>query len=354
MWILIKRTINYYFKSSKEFIFLFIFPIVIMTAQYMMMENVFKSSNDNLHRKIKVYYEVKKDGIISEEILNIILKPLNGEKGNIDNVNTDTVLVQINEEEIKVIYGSLAEETADSIINNINSYARANRVLEKTNGIDYRDINVITDYIKAEKKPESKDYYGVSMMSIFLITIGSMCTGLISKDKIKGMKDRLITIGISNFKYYIGTMIGFVVIATIGLLPCYIYSYFVLKTNWGGNFLIPYLSLIPFFVLFLSIFTLVTAIFENGEKVMGMVGGIAFPILGGLGGAFFPVENFVPEWFNVICYVSPLKWYNDGIFNMVYKTEYTALIIAVIVSTFLGIVFTSMTIIYSNRKERLA
>lgn len=353
MWILIKRTINYYFKSSKEFIFLFIFPIVIMTAQYMMMENIFKSSNDNLYRDIKVYYEIKNDGIISEDILKGILKPLNGEKGNIGDINEHTALLQIDGEKIKIIYGSLAEKTVDYVVNIINSYTRASIVMEKADGLN-NNVNVTTDYIKAMKKPESKDYYGVSMMSIFLITVGSMCTGLISKDKIKGMKNRLTTIGVNNFRYYISTMVGFVLIATIGLLPCYIYSYFVLKTNWGGNLIIPYLALIPFFILFISIFMLVTAIFENGEKVMGMVGGIAFPVLGGLGGAFFPVESFVPKWFNSICYISPLKWYNDGIFNMVYQGEYKALIIAVVVATLLGAIFTGITIIYSNRKERIA
>ena len=38
---LIRRTIEYYFKSSKEYIFLLIFPILIMTGEYMMMEKIF-------------------------------------------------------------------------------------------------------------------------------------------------------------------------------------------------------------------------------------------------------------------------------------------------------------------------
>lgn len=346
---LIRRTIEYYFKSSKEYIFLFIFPIVIMTSQYMMMEKIFGGEVKSPFEDTVIYYEIKEAGVINESSIETILNPLGAElvKGT-SNLEED-IQIEVDNKNIKITANNNLK--ANSITNIINSYNRKINVIALSSGVLSKEIKVSENIIKGEDKISSKDYYGVTMISMFFITVGLVSSGMISKERRNGIKERLKILGVSNKKYYCSSLIGFLIIAIIGLLPGYLYSYYVLETNWGGNPIIPYLVIIPFSTLFISIVMFFTSILKSGEKVVGIVGGIAFPILGMLGGAFFPIDSYMPQWFNSLSYVSPLKWFNNGMMQMIYKGNNIHLIIGSIVALLIGIALLIVTIKNSDRVE---
>ena len=259
------------------------------------------------------------EGVINEGSLETILKPLGAELVKGTSTSEDDIQIEVNNQNIKIRANNNLK--ANSITNIINSYNRKINVIALSGGAMSKEIKVSKNIIKGEEKISSKDYYGVTMLSMFFITVGLLSSGMISKDRRNGIKERLKILGVSNKKYYCSSLIGFLIIAIIGLLPGYLYSYYVLETNWGGNPIIPYLVIIPFSILFISIVMFFTTILKSGEKVVGIVGGIAFPILGMLGGAFFPIDSYMPEWFNILSYISPLKWFNNGMMQMIYKGE---------------------------------
>lgn len=344
---LIKRTISHYFKSSKEYIFLFIFPIIFITAEYMMMENIMNKGMTNPIDNISINYEIEDGSLFNEEDLKRAISSIGIDVVNGKSEKEDDIEIVVKKDKLVVITSN--ETTGNQIVESINNFLRSESASAGRN--TFNDVKLERNIIKEEGKISSKDYYGVTMLSMFFISIGMMSSGLTTKDKIGGIKERFITIGISNKAYYSSSLLGYLIIGVLGLLPGYIYSYFVLKTNWGGNVIIPYLSMIPYMVLFISLVTLLSTILKNGEKVVGILGGIAFPILGGLGGAFFPIESYIPKWLNTISYISPLKWFNDGIMNMVYKDSMYTLIVGALVALFIGVGILSITIYCCNKEE---
>jgi len=346
---LIRRTINYYFKSSKEYIFLFIFPIIIMTAEYMMMEKIFGSEVKNPFDGTKVYYELKEDGVINKSSLETLLKPLGIEVVNGISNSEDDIQIEVYKNDIKIQAND--DMKINEITNIIEVYNRKINVSNLSGGDMHKDIKVSENILKGEDKISSKDYYGITMLSMFFITIGLLSSGMISRDKRNGIKERLKTLGVSNKKYYCSSLIGFLIIALVGLSPGYLYSYYVLGTNWGGNIVIPYLGIIPFSILFISFIMFLTNILKRGERVVNIVGGLAFPILGMLGGSFFPLDSFTPAWFNILSYISPLKWFNKGMIDMIYKGDNLTLIIGSIVALLIGCILLVLTIRFSEKEE---
>ncbi|MEG0297238.1 MAG: ABC transporter permease [Clostridium sp.] len=351
---LIKRTIAYYLKSSKEFLFLLTFPIIIITAEYMMMEKVFNQENFNPFEGENLYYTVEnnEDGIISEVELKALIEgmDLNVIKG--ESKNDEDVQINIKSNEVDIVYSSGNSQLASSIVEIMKNYDRSVRAYMMGGGSRVEEVDISTSFVKGEVIPSSKDYYGVSMITIFIISVGLMSVSQVTKELRTGLKIRLNTMGVSNSKYYTSTLIGYMIIAAVCLLPTYMYSYFILETNWGGNFLIPYLALIPFFILFISITMLASTLFKKGEQVISTIGGIMFPVLGMLGGCFFPLDMYLPEWFSVVSNISPLKWYNDGIFDMVYKNENTTLIIGSLAALIIGVALVFITINIADREAR--
>lgn len=346
MGVLIRRTIDFYFKSSKEYIFLFLFPIVFITAEYLMMEKIFGGDTKTAYDNVSIYYEIENESYINEGRLEEILAPLNLKMIKGQGTSKDDIQVTVDNEDIKVKASNKTLE--NMIISSIKSYDRAAKAYT---GKKFNNVAIKKDMLKEEGEISSKDYYGVTMISMFFITAGTIGCSLISKDKLSGIKEKLKTMGVSNRRYYISTIIGFSIIASLGLLPGYIYSYFILDTNWGGNPIIPYLSIISFIILFVSLVVFLATKLKNGGKVIGVLSGIGYPILGSLGGAFFPIDTYVPKWFSIISYISPLKWFNNGIMKMVYKDNIIPLIIGTLLALAIGIAIIAYTIYYSNKEE---
>lgn len=372
MFNIAKRVFLINIRSSRYTWFCMLFPIFLMTMIGAVLTNTFNT--ETKISKLTVYY-VDNASKQSRDVFNIV----KDNKGNldiefkeIDSIEEGKNNVRINEcgfihldgDRIKIYTNDKNPVHAgmlNGIFNGVNN--RMNAVLEmfKLNPKIAQEIlikeseikDIKTESVPKLKTPSSYDYYGVAELNLIILYLAMFPLADIASEKRNNLKARIKLSGLSNFKYYIGTLIGYTALSIIITLPGYLYSILVLKANWGSNYLISYCYLLLFSIMTICFGLALGVMLNDDQKANIVLNSIVFPVICFLGGSYFNLPDEIGSSFQYVTNLSPLRWMNRGILRMAFSNDYSVINTSIIVNLSIIVVSIILIMIFSKREEAM-
>lgn len=83
-------------------------------------------------------------------------------------------------------------------------------------------------------------------------------------------------------------------------------------------------------------------IFKN-ENVANGVLNFMIPVMVFLGGSYMSVDTFGSKTFQAITYLSPVRWVNRSIFDVIYNNNYSKVPYAIMINIIIAVVFLAIS-----------
>lgn len=196
--------------------------------------------------------------------------------------------------------------------------------------------------------PGAMNYFGLTLLTMAVMLGGYISAWLINnEDRFKTIT-RLEISPISMINVYLGKLASsFLMLVSIVIIIMIICN-LVLSIEYGNN--IPLLLLLVSALAFFSssLGSLISVLIKNEKAVDGLLNTF-FPLLIFLGGGYFiiPDEGFFKE----ISVISPVRWVNLAINDLVYKGTGQHNAAALLVCIIPGIVFVLLAVLKISRRR---
>lgn len=185
----------------------------------------------------------------------------------------------------------------------------------------------------------SFQYYGVVQITFMALYNITTCVNYVKEDERIGALYRLRMAGISSLKYYIINLFGFLFLSALVTLPSFVVSIRFLGTKWGNVPAFSYICILSLSAVMISFGLLLTKIVNNVWSILDIINTIIIPFMSYLGGAFGPNSFDSSPALKLLSNMSLVKWLNEGIFSMVYRNDYSIIIISLIINLSLTFIF---------------
>lgn len=353
--VMLKKEFKQLFRNKKNFILLFIFPIVLITTlsvglKSMMISQDLFGSGDNYS---KVYYTIDRDtkyeqgfsafkeGV--EDSINIKFEETSSLDKVQDEVDKYDALLHIdvtangfelysskNGEKIKtkifrsIFESVLNEYAAFDTIGEYNPKAFTNLVQNKY------DEYVVKKDVDGAREITSSEYYTFAELALIMFYVA----GIVAESVYKENQLKTINrIRLSRMKesILIGAKVATgIIISMLQTLLVFIYSTSVLDVNWGENTL-KFMSMFLAFGTFASVIgAIIGLVSKNDSTAAGLLNVITIAI-GFLGGSYTPLSMLVGmSPINKLIYFSPIYWINTAISSLLCGIESNAYVIALV------------------------
>ncbi|MGV3025389.1 ABC transporter permease [Clostridium thermobutyricum] len=342
----IKNVILRVFRNPKYLIFSALFPIFLV----LILGNLLSNANDSVSFEQKTVYYMQnnpssqimtdfnavKDNIDKSDI-KFDFKKVSNKEESLKNVDTNGyIFLELNKDSIKIYVNKNNEKYytyLDAIFKSVDKSIETGKEIfkispEKATSILKSNENINVKVLPKEKAPSGFDYYSVAEITMMCLYIMLFPISGYFEDKKNKTRERMKIAGISNKKYFLGSILGYCILSFLITAPGFIFTKFVLHANWGTQPLLYYVAiqLLAFMIIILGM--IIIYIFDDMDKIIGVIQGIIFPMLSFLGGAYIsiPYGKNTLGIFGYITYISPIRWINQGIFLSIYNGENSFLI----------------------------
>ena len=342
----IKNVILRVFRSPKYLIFSALFPIFLVIILGSLLSNADNSISfeqktvyymkNNPSTQIMADFNAVKDNSDKGSVKFDFKETSNKEQSlkNVD-INKD-IFIELNKDSIKIYVNKTDSRYytyLDDIFKNVDKSIEIGKEIfkispEKAMSVLKANENINVKVLPKEKAPSGFDYYSVVELTMMCLYIMLFPISEYFEDKKNKTRERMKIAGISNRKYFLGSILGYCILSFLITAPGFIFTKFILHANWGSQSLLYYIAiqLLAFMVIILGM--IVIYIFDDMDKIVGVIQGVIFPMLSFLGGAYIslPYGKNTLGIFGYITYISPLRWINQGIFLSIYNGENSFLI----------------------------
>jgi ABC-2 type transport system permease protein len=208
--------------------------------------------------------------------------------------------------------------------------------------VKFNDDNFMTSF----------DYYGVAELTLMILYLMMIPLTDIFRDKDTKIKNRMRLAGVTNLKYYTGSLIAYTLIAIVAYIPAFLVTIYAYDVNWGQYPILTYLYLL-IFCIFSIIMGMFFAVFIKSRGKIDILMAVVFiPVLSFLGGSYSPFSFEFKTVLEKITMLSPLRWVNLGIFRHLYNNDDTVLVLSIVLLVAVGAVMFAL-INWKSRKEEI-
>jgi len=181
------------------------------------------------------------------------------------------------------------------------------RAVEAVTADDALDgVDVVDDKATGVVHITAIDYYGISMVSMFLM-FGAMFGAFSSiRENREQTMNRMLTTPSPRWTIVSGKMLSVFVLGMSQFLVLYLFTRFVFGVEWGGNALATVVVAAAEMLAVTGLATLIAS-FARTERAAGGIGPLVIQIQALIGGAFFTIA-VLPEWVQPIRYFSVIGW----------------------------------------------
>jgi len=262
--------------------------------------------------------------------------------------------LEIYKSDLEVVKAGIVESMLNSFvqsystleeISKINPEA-AKKIMESSRGYQALVKNTI---LGASKKPSAMDYYAVTMLTFTIMYSVMASMHALSGERTLGTSNRMLCSPITKGEILIGKILGNVLFSIIQAVIIIGFSKYILKANWGNH--IGVIMLIVCAAAFMSTSLGISmSFFIKNQDALRQVLNMLATVLIFLGGGWFPIGD--DGILGIISKLSPLKWVNDSIFQIIYSNNFS--LVGAALGVCLGIsVILIMLASFSFRKEAI-
>lgn len=350
---ILKKELKHISRTKRTFIFMFIFPIVLITTLSVGLKNIMTSGDifGSGGEYSKVYYTIDDESEYSygflefkkgvEEAVNIKFEEVSSLDEVKDKVDKYYALVHIevtdkgyksysskNGENMKIkifksIFQSVLNEyAAYSTIGKYNPKAFTNLVKNKY------DEYVVKKDVSGARDITSAEYYTFAELGMIIFYISGIVGESVYGENLLRTINR-IRLSKAKEGYLIGAkVLAGVILSMFQVLVVYVYSSTVLEVNWGENTL-KFMSLYLAFGIFASVIGAVLGIIAKNDNTVSGVLNVITIVICFLGGCYAPLHMLMSmSPLNKLIYFSPIYWINTAVSSMLCGMESNAYIIA--------------------------
>jgi ABC-2 type transport system permease protein len=357
---LILKEIKQSFRDKKNMSMMILFPIILIIVLGSALKSAF-SGNLTIETP-KVLYKIESTSQSAKELkANFIDK---GKEFNIEFEEAEDIdkakesltgkgdyacIIEMKEENKILIYkndkrnlsAGLVEIMLSTYVQKYNSVAEIVKVNPKAvgeiisdNNAEYTQISSVNE----TRKPSSTDYYAVTMLTLIIMYGAS--TGLygVARERSSKTRDRILSGPVKKYEFLIGKTLGGIVVTTLQVIIVIVVSKYALKTNWGDDIFTILLTVISLIVMSISMGVGLGFIFKKANVASGILN-FAIPVMAFLAGAYISVDQFQNKTFQLITYLSPVRWTNKAVFGVIYNSDYSKVIPAIAINLAISVVF---------------
>ncbi|MCX8129851.1 MAG: ABC transporter permease [Clostridia bacterium] len=364
---ILKKEILHTVKYPKTMVLMLLLPIVMMLILGYGLSGSFDTSK--VFKDIKVIYSDEENSQLSAELikfvkasgkLDISFVRTSKEQEGIDGVKDtkyssyikfekDSGTIEIYKNERYADQANLVEAIAGSFIQRYNAayqIAKVNpQILEKSD-TGSSPVEVVS--LGDKKKRRALDFYAVTMLTMIIMYTSVSSLWSIKSERTRKTADRIACTPVKGYEILIGKIIGLFSVTFFQFIVVVLFSKYVLKTYWGSH-IWAVLVLMAVETIFAISFGVVFAYGTKDEGFLVNLLNLIIPFMVLLGGGFVPTDNF-GSIMSALSNLSPLKWINQAIFQVIYTGSFSYMQSAILINLSLAGAFIIITS-FALRKE---
>lgn len=360
---IIIKEIKHNFRDKKSMSMMILFPILLIVVLGAAFKSTF-SESVNIGTP-KVLYSIEGTGIIADTFKASFIEK--GKDFNIEFIKTDNLadakkklttneydaVIEMKADNTIEFYksdiGSLKTGVVESIL---STYVQEFNVIAVISQVNPAVINSLvsdtnSDYtviasVNKTSQPSSLDYYTIAEIALIIMYAGMIGLFGIAGEKKSRTRDRVLISPVRKYEFLMGKTIGGVVAVILQIAVVVLFSKYVLKANWGSDIFTVSLIFISEIILAVSIGVGLGFIFKH-ENVANGVLNFMIPVLVFLGGSYMPVDGLDNKIFQTITYLSPVRWVNRSIFDVIYNNNYSKVPSAILINLCAAVLFLAIS-----------
>lgn len=352
---LIKQGIKFQLRDKNWLIFNLVFPIMLLVMTSYFMANTFGNGNSDFDQLNIGICSATEDSSLEDAIASAagtvsldFTEPENVKAGKKLLESKDIQVLLVQEEDAIHIYATdenYAERTyITSVLENVLSISKVQQMVVTGGSIRMPEVE------KIDNSFSSSDYYGVVIITMMILYVMIVPLCLFSYDRDHQVVQRICMTGFKLGNYYIARIISSFLLELIIIVPIFLFTCVVLKTNWGQHFGIIGLSILLTILMAVVIGTVLYSILKDYEKSLLIIQTAIIPVWSFLGGSYIKLTSDNPV-VNAILWLSPLRWLNQGIFRAVYIEDFSILTAYSYIAVGVTVVFSLFLVLQNRRRE---
>jgi ABC-2 type transport system permease protein len=201
-----------------------------------------------------------------------------------------------------------------------------------------------------KKAPRAVDYYAVTMVSLIIMYSSMFGMYSIFSEKSRKTENRLLIAPISKNKLLTGKVLGTLVSTILQLTMVFLASRFILKANWGEDILTVAIILITEAMLFIALGVVAAFLFKSESAASGILNTV-IPAFAFLGGGYMNIEGFGSEGLLKVANISPIRWVNKSILNIIYNNDYSTVSTTLAINIISVVMIITLCVVLFRKEE---
>lgn len=207
---------------------------------------------------------------------------------------------------------------------------------------------VVARSLNGPRKPRAIDYYAVTMLTLIIMYATLTGSYAIKREILAKTANRLRCCPVRNYEILIGKMGGAICSALLHVLIVVAVSKYLFGAYWGEQPVSVALLLIAEVIMAISLGVGLAFLIRNQIALNGFLN-LVIPIMVFFGGGYLPVDSF-GKLFLRFAALSPLRWINKALFQVIYRADGSAVLPAVLMNLSIAAVFIAVASL-AARKE---
>lgn len=373
---IVKKEILHNIRDKRAMFLMTLFPILLIVILGLAFANSFGSSNVIKH--VKVAYKIDSESVLYDsfvdftksikESIDVQFDEITDDekaRNDVSNGAYDAYIDMTSDEVINLYMNSLRVYNANLVRTVMESFVQKTNLITEVYDYAPDEVGKIMpeggykpDYTKlssveAKPTPSSKDYYAITMFTMIILYSTNIGAFSIISERLRHTYERVMCSYVSRISYLLAKVTGTFIITCIQVALVYLFSRYMLRTNWGAH--PEYTLIIAASLVFMAV-SLGIGITEGIKSpgVLVAVLNMTIPVFVFLAGGYIPLSVFNSSILNSISNISPLKWTNQAMFDMILYNDYSKMPMAIGINLIIGLVFLSIPIIIIYRRKDVA
>ncbi|MFB9324627.1 ABC transporter permease [Paenibacillus aurantiacus] len=357
-------------RDRRTLLFMLAFPIVLILILGTALTNAFHTgievgdmkllvSNTAQSEQLKSNWNAFAQAIGKEGVeLTPAANNIDGKKAVAD--NQYTAYAEIDDNGIR-FYGSSRETIGSNIIQGMltsfaDKYNLAAAAVQHNPETAHAIIAASTSAgsfvqessLDPDRQPGSIDYYAIAESTMIAFYACMSASWLIRGEVKRKTALRLAAAPVGKLAIFAGKVIASTIINFLCILAVVLFSKYVFNANWGDH--LGYVFLLLFTEVLLAVsFGLGVAFLFKGDAVNAVMM-IFVQVASMIGGAYFPVDE-ASGVFGAIANISPLRWANEALMNLIYNHDLQAVFPVIGLNTAIAAAFLTFVAITMRKRE---
>jgi ABC-2 type transport system permease protein len=338
-------------RDKKSMMLMIAFPILLILILGTAFANVF-GDNENIKIDAKVLYKNESGSELTKafDTFRQGIKDLgvtfievdDDEKAKMDIKDAKySCYIKLYDKEIKIYKNDRYNFQATFVETVLNTFVeRYNLIIEvvKVNPKALEAITVMKENkfvnkvsLERERTPRAIDYYAITMISLIILYSSMGGAYGIGGERTRKTGNRILLSPITKKEYLVGKISGLVLLTIIQIAIVVFVSKYLLKTYWGDNLPLVMLVLISEIIMAVSLGVGIAFIMKSESAASGVLNAI-IPFMVFLGGGYVPLEQFNSDILLKITNISPVRWVNKSILNLIFSGDSSMIFTAIIIN----------------------